>query len=174
MKSIKRLIGNTILISILSASVACHSSKSNSKTNIVDEVKTPEEAKPAPVEVTYADPAQQAMHEKASKEEPVAQAVEKESNYPFTVSFFSIGEGTDSKMQLRFKEYIDKFKADKNVELVYETNQWGREGEVDYCFTLSELNQKFRNEFIEHAKSLLSESKLVHVAENGQCHPKRR
>ncbi len=165
-----------MLVLTLFGAIACKSAKKNPNTNVVEEVKpekVAEEAAKAPVVVTFEDPKQQAVHEAVTEE---AVVIEKEKNvaYAFTVSFFSIGEGTDAKMMNRFKEFIENYNKEKNVSLVYDLNAWGREGEADFCFMLSELDQSQRADFIEKGTKLLSESKLVHLGENTQCHPKRR
>ena len=177
MKNIKNTIGQTVLAIILVTVVACNSSKKNSKTNVVEEVKQ-EEAKSVPVEVTYSDPAQQRVHEIVKLDTPLEETSNQEkikvSAYAFTASFFSTGEGSDGKMIQRFKDFITSYNTEKNVNLVYNLNYWGREGEADFCFQLTELSQDQRADFIQKSKDLLSGSKLVHVAENGQCHPNRR
>jgi hypothetical protein len=57
--------------------------------------------------------------------------------------------------------------------LKQESFPWGREGEVDYCFQLSELNNSDQQSFINEIKSSIGTSKLVQVAENQPCIHKR-
>jgi hypothetical protein len=94
--------------------------------------------------------------------------------YSLTVSFYSIGEGTDAKIQEAYNIFIDGFQKERNVKISYEMNAWGREGEMDYCFRLTEMDERGRADFIKQSKALLQKSNLVHVTENGICHPKRR
>ena len=172
----KKIMSSALMLAILIAAVSCKSSKKNPNTNVVEEVKLSDAAvQTEPVEVTYADPKQQKAHEAnmAKEEAPVVEK-EKIISYPLSVSFFSIGTGTDGPMMQRFKDFITKYNKEYNVELVYELNNWGREGEVDFCFQLTELSSNQQAEFIGKSQKLLAESKLVHVAENAQCHPKRR
>ena len=151
-----KLVSLTVLS--LSTSIACKSSKQknsapaqasteNRATTVVDEVKTGDTA--------------------------TASSVPEPSTYGFTVSFYSTGGGTDSKMIDRFNAFVASYEKEKNVTLAHETNGWGREGEVDYCFKLAELSEKERIDFSQQAMKLLSESQLVHYMQNGQCHQKR-
>ena len=135
-------ITNTVALAILIMVVSCKSSKQNSKTNVVDKVEPAATMQEAPVEVTYADPAQQKKHEASAQNEASVPEKVMESSYPVTVSFYSIGEGTDGSAITRFKEFILEFNTKESVLLAYETNPWGREGEVDYCFKLEELDGK--------------------------------
>lgn len=164
---------NLLLACIFITGIACKTAKTKNETNVVEEVKAAEVVAKEPGAGTISDASQAVAVE---HEEVIPLDVNKEQNevYPLSVSFFSIGEGTDGKMMNRYKEFIAIFSKEKKLTLAYEQNAWGREGEVDYCFLLEELNAKQRIEFIEKSKTLLAESKLVHVVENGRCHPKRR
>ena len=179
MRKTKYLICQSLVVAVTIVTIACNSSKKNAKTTVVEEVITNDTtSKPAPVEVTYSDPKQQKKHEQSSPKRPETELITTEekvkaSSYALSVSFFSIGEGTDGKMMQQYKDFIEKYGKEKNTILEYEMNPWGREGEADFCFQLTELNQKQREDFIIQTKKMLSESKLVHVIENGQCHPKR-
>ena len=93
-------------------------------------------------------------------------------NYCFIVSFFSIGQGTDYAVQQKFEEYIASFEKEKNIQLAKETAPWGREGEIDFCFKLSELSPEEQLKFISDIKGLLGVSKLVYTKENAPCRNK--
>jgi hypothetical protein len=47
---------------------------------------------------------------------------------------------------------------------------WGREGEVDYCFTLKELNPDKQAQFIDDLKAAFKGNELIQILEN---HPYR-
>src|ERR1044071_5428783 len=51
------------------------------------------------------------------------------------VSFISRGEGIDKKLRTDFDAWLAN---KKNVS--WETHPWGREGEVNYCFALTNLS----------------------------------
>ena len=171
----KKIISSAVCIALAITAVSCKSSKKNSSTNVVEEVKTVKltdaSEKTEPVEVTYADPVQQKAHEEQRKDETMATEQEKITSYVFSVSFFSIGTGSDGAAMNRFAEFLENYNKKEKVQLVYEKNRWGREGEVDYCFMLTELDSKQRTDFIAQTQKILSGSKLVHIAENAQCHP---
>ncbi|HRH63385.1 MAG TPA: hypothetical protein PLI68_08660 [Bacteroidia bacterium] len=168
----KICINYLLLACILITGIACKTAKTKNETNVVDEVKPTESVAKDQGPATINDASKAIVeHEEL---QPLDENKQPNDIYPLSVSFFSIGEGTDGKMMNRYKEFIDIFSKEKKLTLANEQNAWGREGEVDYCFLLEELNAKQRIEFIEKSKSLLAESKLVHVIENGRCHPKRR
>jgi hypothetical protein len=50
------------------------------------------------------------------------------------VSFASMGAGIDAKARQQFLEHLTWFNTKHNIELMYDKKNWGREGEVDYCF----------------------------------------
>jgi hypothetical protein len=109
------------------------------------------------------DPAKRIAKKNAKME------VKSDENCRFSISFISIGGGTDGDAKKQFETYIVKFDVNNNTKLDYETVKWGREGEVDYCFKLSELKPKQQEIFISDLKELLKDSKLVRYQENEPC-----
>ncbi len=49
------------------------------------------------------------------------------------------------------------------------TVPWGREGEVDFCFTLAGLTPELQQKFIDGMKEQMQASKLVRLTENARC-----
>ncbi len=96
---------------------------------------------------------------------PPTQATEKTSTMRFVVSFYSTGGGIDSKTKDEFVNFINSYPT----KIAYEPKSWGREGEVDFCLGLTELNAQEQVSFISKANTILSKSKLVHKKENGAC-----
>jgi len=92
----------------------------------------------------------------------------------FTVSFISIGAGTDVSAKTAYDTYIENFAKQNKVKLIYDKVNWGREGEMDYCFDLSPLKADVKALFIEETKRLLASSKLVRYAENTSCRSPRK
>jgi hypothetical protein len=86
-----------------------------------------------------------------------------------SVSFISIGSGTDSEAKQKFEKFLSDYEAKNKTKLTYETVKWGREGEVDYCFKLEELKAKQQEKFIKELKDVLKDSKLVRYTENMPC-----
>ena len=90
--------------------------------------------------------------------------------YRLSVSFYSIGGGTDSEAIQKLNHFLTSYKP----TIANETSRWGREGEVNYCFRLSELSKKDQVKFIEEVKKLLASSQLVRIEENKECIVKKR
>lgn len=93
------------------------------------------------------------------------QTPEKDTDYRLIVSFISKGAGPDGKKQPEFIKYIDSHKK----KPAYAVVRWGREGEADYCFKLSEMSASEQTEFINKVKEIVNGSDLVFVNENQKC-----
>ena len=92
-------------------------------------------------------------------------------SYRLIVSFISKGAGPDSEKIKSFLAYIDGHPK----KPAYQTIAWGREGEVDYCFTLSELtSKKDLVGFIEDIKKIGAGNDMLIVSENAECQHKSR
>jgi len=90
--------------------------------------------------------------------------------YRFSVSFISIGAGTDKKARQDYDQYLTQYEQKNKIKLSYKITPWGREGEKDYCFKLNELNKKQQEVFIAETKEVLKNSTLVRYKENfGLC-----
>lgn len=86
--------------------------------------------------------------------------------YRLIVSFISKGAGTDSEKRTAFLAYVDGHK----LKPAYKTVRWGREGETDYCFDLSELTaKKDLIGFIEEVKKIGAGSDMMNISENAEC-----
>ncbi len=86
-----------------------------------------------------------------------------------SVSFISYGTGIDFETKKIFNDYISNYEIKNKIKLSYEIVNWGREGEIDYCFKLSELKSKQQEKFIADLKETLKNSKLVRYTENKPC-----
>lgn len=93
--------------------------------------------------------------------------------YRITVSFYSAGGGIDDKTKSNYDKFVKEFEQQRGVKLSYEITQWGKEGETDYCFPLSELNSKDKDQFANESKKLLLASNLVTIQENTSCKHKK-
>lgn len=100
-----------------------------------------------------------------------ADTTAKVENYRFIVSFYSIGEGVDAFSHRKFIAYLLDYKR-KNKAVYAEEAPWGREGEVDYCMKLIELNAVEQADFIKNLKTELVEARWVHYYENKPCDKK--
>ena len=91
--------------------------------------------------------------------------------YRLIVSFISKGAGTDSQKRTAFLAYVDGHA----LKPTYKTVTWGREGETDYCFNLSELkSKKDLVTFIDEIKKIAAGSDMMKVSENAECMHKGR
>lgn len=90
-------------------------------------------------------------------------------NMRFIVSFISIGSGPDGEAKIQLDTYLTDYQTKNKVKLDFKTTKWGREGEIDYCFKLSELKNKEQSSFIREVQNLLKNSTLVRYTENSPC-----
>lgn len=91
--------------------------------------------------------------------------------YRLIVSFISKGAGTDSEKRIAFLAYV----VSHPKKPAYKTVIWGREGEADYCFTLSEFSSKKELiSFIEDIKKIAAGTDMVKISENAECLHKGR
>lgn len=95
-----------------------------------------------------------------------------ESNHYYIISFYSIGSGIDEKIKLKLDQFIQEFEQKEKVKLSYKITNWGREGEIDYCFELTELSSNHKDQFIYESKKILETSKLVNIKEDSICKSK--
>ncbi len=86
----------------------------------------------------------------------------------YVVSFISLGAGIDDDTAQEFEEFLSA----KYPDLSYDANPAGREGEIDYCFDLSDLSQERKATFREKSAQILEKSKLVQISEAEEC-PKK-
>jgi hypothetical protein len=102
-------------------------------------------------------------------QDPNSQAV----TYRLIVSFISIGEGTDATGREIMDGVLNSWKEKKGKPVEMESIPWGREGEVDFCFTLKELSEKEQSEFADQMKSVFKDKNLIQITENQPCVHKR-
>ena len=98
-----------------------------------------------------------------------AKKTDSPDNYRLIISFFSPGNGIDHKMNKKYTEFI----ANNYPKLVYQSTPWGKEGERDYCFSLTELKQAEIDQFVKESKEMLAASNRVHIYENKPCRDKK-
>ena len=155
----KSLIITPLLITQLA--FACGSNKETGTTPAAQTETT------APAATSTIDSSSPAM---TTTNEEVSKAGDK---YRFIISFISIGEGTDQKAKEMMDRNLKNWKDKTGKELEVESVIWGREGEVDYCFQLKELNEKQQVEFVQEMKKTFEGKDLVQITENEPCVHKR-
>lgn len=102
-----------------------------------------------------------------------SQTQAKEQNSRLVVSFYSICCGINHTAREKLDRFINNYEKAKGKQLTKATVHWGKEGEIDYCFKLSELMPKEQKKFISKVKLVLRQSKLVHITENVACKSER-
>jgi len=85
-----------------------------------------------------------------------------EQTYRIIVSFTSKGAGTSAEKREAFLKYVESHPK----KPAYKEVLWGREGETDYCLTLSELSKKEQLSFVEEVKKAMAGSDQVIITEN--------
>ena len=82
------------------------------------------------------------------------------------ISFISKGSGIDREAKQNVISYIENYNKVHSLSITYETIRWGREGEVDFCFSLSELKKSKQNKFIQDLRELVKNKESVSITEN--------
>lgn len=90
----------------------------------------------------------------------------KADNVRFIASFYSIGQGIDAATKAEFEKFLSSYPKKLN----YSPKAWGREGEVDYCLSLSELSSDEQSDFVLKAKKILTNN--VRMSENAKAEHK--
>jgi len=96
-----------------------------------------------------------------------------ERNSRLVVSFYSICCGIDNMAKEKLDRFVNSYEKTKGKQITKATGRWGKEGEIDYCFKLSELLPREQKRFISKVRLLLRKSKLVHISENASCKSER-
>jgi len=93
--------------------------------------------------------------------------------YRVVVSFYSKGEGIDEKALINFSNFLQYFQEQYKITIPFQKTPWGREGEVDYCVDLKNLDFEKQNLFLLQTREILIQSQLVHIVENAPCKHKQ-
>ena len=102
-----------------------------------------------------------------------AEQVQNDTLARLSVSFYSRGGGSDRAARTKFNSFIAEYDLNNKTKLAYDVVPWGREGEVEYCFKLKELNDDQKVTFISEAKEVLKSFTLVRFSENVACRKSR-
>lgn len=105
------------------------------------------------------------MTDSATKENTMT-APNQDNKYRLIVSFISIGEGTDPDARKVMDGVLENWNKKIGKTIAMEAVPWGREGEVDFCFRLSELSSEDQASFINEMKKAMEGRKLIQFAEN--------
>ncbi len=93
--------------------------------------------------------------------------------YRLVVTFASKGSGIDFKTKEALDRYQEQFQDKYKLVINKDSYNWGREGEVDFCFRLENLKPALQQEFIYGVQELLKNNTLIFMEENTVCRHKR-
>ena len=94
---------------------------------------------------------------------------DKEKEYRVIISFISIGEGPSLTGHDKLQNFLNFQNENTEKNLKCDTIPWGREGEVDYCFTLEELSEGEQENFMGELRRSLEGDELIRIEENTVC-----
>ena len=94
---------------------------------------------------------------------------ERVERYGLLISFSSVCCGINSGAREKLDGFVSDYEKRKGERLKKETVYWGKEGEIDYCFKLSELSAKEKRTFVAAVRALLKDAELVRIVENARC-----
>jgi hypothetical protein len=83
------------------------------------------------------------------------------------ISFYSTGEGVNQKAVETVENFLKEYSAKYPVP--YSKVAWGREGEVDFCILLSQIEGDERRIFVDKVRTLVKGFELIHIYENQPC-----
>ena len=92
-------------------------------------------------------------------------SISEEENSRLIIRFISPGNGIDSKKLAQLKTYL----RTEYPDITYQTTSWGREGEKDLCFNLSEVKPEQQKEIIIDLKSKFGNNPRINILENAKC-----
>jgi hypothetical protein len=107
-------------------------------------------------------------HAAAPSSQPIAAPARPATTYPLVVSFISIGTGVSSAAIAQYNVIVAEFENYWGVNPQRVVAPWGREGEYDVCFVLTDLPPAAREELVE-SLLWLDDEPFTEVAENASC-----
>lgn len=95
--------------------------------------------------------------------------VQPDNNVILVISFASECCGTNQAAEKALQTLLDKEHQKRGAALAFTRHGWGKEGEHDYCFPLTELAHSDKRTFIAEVRQTLTGYKLVSVSESSTC-----
>lgn len=119
-------------------------------------------------------PVDSAISASPVEENPVREEITDESQsnrempdtFRVAVVMYSIGAGTDPSVKEKLDTFLRQYNDSHQNQVSYTAVPWGREGEVDFGFTLSGLNAEEQKAFVNQLYEMYKGQDLVHVEEN--------
>lgn len=85
------------------------------------------------------------------------------------ISFYSTGEGANHKAAETIEKFLEEFSSKSKNPVPYSKIAWGREGEVDFCISLTGLDGDEQRSFLDNIRMLVKQFELIHFHENHPC-----
>ena len=172
----KTVLSLFIMVVFILGINACKSSKESTENTESEKIESRSEKgshinEAAEVEVTTDATANEGVTKEAQIDE--TSKLNQEEKYRIIVSFISWGEGIDPEARKIMENCMSENLENTEKEEVFEAMPWGREGEVDFCFSLSELNEEEQNNFVSSMQKTFEDNKLVQIYENSPAPHKR-
>ena len=147
---------------------ACKESKQTAATTEVQpKVEVKAEPKPsAPVQIGVGGIDELIIEQ---EEGNAAGKVDANAAMPFIVSFYSTGEGIDRGFPEKLLAFVESYGNKIKSKIEFSEIHWGREGETDYCFPLSGMQDSGILNFKSGVKDALKGGEHVHFLENQPC-----
>lgn len=89
--------------------------------------------------------------------------------YRVIVSFGSNGTGIDAKTAAGLESWALSYGKKVGKTIKYSKVNYGKEGEVDYCFDLTNLSKSKQDECVQDIKNCTKAGSLVKITENSAC-----
>ena len=97
----------------------------------------------------------------------------KEGTYELIVSFASKGTGINQDVRQKLDDLITAFNQNNNITINLEKYGWGREGEIDYLFTLKNLSTKQQKDLKAKIKEVIGDTEMIFISYDSKCVHKR-
>ncbi len=91
------------------------------------------------------------------------------ARYALVVTTVSIGQGTDPDARRKFETILDRFERDNGVRLSVRSADWGKEGEEDYCYPLSEVPPAKAKALVQELRASFAGNEMLTIAEDAPC-----
>jgi hypothetical protein len=94
---------------------------------------------------------------------------QKDAYNNIVISFYSVGEGINANAIDTIENFIAEYSKKINKAIPYSKISWGREGEVDFCISLAEIEGEQKRIFVQETRRLARQYEHINFYENHPC-----
>jgi len=94
---------------------------------------------------------------------------QKDAYNNIVISFYSVGEGVNAKAIDTLENFIAEYSKKINKSMPYSKISWGREGEVDFCISLAEIEGEQKRIFVQETRRQARQFEHINFYENHPC-----